>query len=101
VLVFSLLFIIQFFFLFVCVGGSLCTGAYAGWMSPTPAWSGVWCTGAPLFPQCNMAWRNFPWSRGSGCWNFDSSCALFPLSVALAYQQGFWFTELTLSASVL
>jgi hypothetical protein len=28
-------------------------------------------TEAPLFYLCNMAWRSFPWARGSGCQSFD------------------------------
>jgi hypothetical protein len=29
-------------------------------------------TGA-LFSQCNVAWISFVWAGGSGCWSFDSS----------------------------
>jgi hypothetical protein len=54
--------------------------------------------GALLFSQCSVAWRNFLWARGSGCQSFILLGALFPLSVAPASQQGFWFMELTLSA---
>jgi hypothetical protein len=42
-------------------------------MSPKQVWS--WhlvVAGALLFSQCNMAWRNFLWAMGSGCWSFDS-----------------------------
>jgi hypothetical protein len=31
-------------------------------------------TTAFLFSQCNVLWRSFPQSRGSGCWSFDSPC---------------------------
>jgi hypothetical protein len=60
--------------------------------------SGV--TWAPLFSQCNMAWRSFVQPGGSGYQSFDSSLIL-QSSVAPTSQQNFWFMELTLSASAL
>jgi hypothetical protein len=36
---------------------------------------------ALLFSQCNVAWRTYPWARGSGCQSFDSPCCLIPPSV--------------------
>jgi hypothetical protein len=44
------------------------------WMSPRQFWSQhpVMVVSALLFSQCNVMWRSFLWSGGSGCWCFDS-----------------------------
>jgi hypothetical protein len=89
VLVFSSLFI-QFFF-FCGAGGQSVQGAML--VYPRCGWGNTdaWClpVGLPnvsqaglepasgsmvalLFSQCNVAWRNFVWAGGSGCWSSDS-----------------------------
>jgi hypothetical protein len=78
---------------FFCWRGSVCQGGYAGlsqgWLveyrvtlgahllvwqvSPKQVWSQQpEVVAAHLFSQCNMAWRSFLWTGGSGCQNFDS-----------------------------
>jgi hypothetical protein len=42
-------------------------------MSPKQVWRWQLAAAAALlFSQCNVAWRNFLWARGSGCQSFDS-----------------------------
>jgi hypothetical protein len=59
--------------------------------------------GALLFPQCNVAWRSFPWARGSGCQSFDFPCCFISAKCGSSVSASLCFgiTELTLSASVL
>jgi hypothetical protein len=99
---FSSLFIIQFFVLFCFVlwsGGRSIQGAMlvyprggcgstmchlfahllvcvsqAGLELPSTSGS----MGSLLFSQCNMAWRSFVWAGGSGCWSFANSWWFFP-----------------------
>jgi hypothetical protein len=43
------------------------------WMSPKLVWSQcLVVVAALLFSQCNVAWRSFLWARGSDCQSFDS-----------------------------
>jgi hypothetical protein len=114
VFLFISLFIIQFFF---AVQGSVCPGGNGGlsqgwlWEIPCAAylltcWSvspkQVWSQCLVAWePSCNVAWSSFVWAGGSGCRSPDSSWCFFFCQVWLqpASQQGFCFTELTLSAS--
>jgi hypothetical protein len=124
VLVFSLLFIVQFFFFLQwcqsaqgpmlvyhrggwgnTTWGLVCT-CLVCWMSPKQVCSWRWwrqwqlaVMAVHLFSQCNMAWRSFLRARCSGCWNFHSPWCFISTNVAPASQQGFWVTELMLSAS--
>jgi hypothetical protein len=57
----------------------------ACWMSPKQVWSQCLAVvGALLFSQCNVAWRSFPWARGSGCWSFDSPCCFISAKCSLS-----------------
>jgi hypothetical protein len=118
---FSFLFIIQGFFFFLQGrGGSVCSGGYAGlyqgwlWEYHVPlicssvglldvsqgGFKPESCSlGALLFSWCNTAQRSFVQAGGSWCWSFPIGAFFLP-SVTPASQQDFWFTELTLSASV-
>jgi hypothetical protein len=116
VLVFSSLFI-QIFFLWMCPSaqGAMLVYPRGGWgntawhlvltclvcrMSPKQAWS--WylaAVAAHLFSQCNVAWRAFYGLGVQGAEVLILLVALFLLSVAPTSQQGFWVTELMLSAS--
>jgi hypothetical protein len=71
------------------------------WISPKQVWS--WClavAAAVLFSQYKVAWRSFVWAGVQSVEVLIVHGALFPPSVAPASQQSFWFTQLTLSASV-
>jgi hypothetical protein len=81
--------------LFICSPVGLLDVSQAG-LEPAPG-----SMGALLFSQCDMAWGTFVWPGGWGCRVFYSSLFFFLPSVALVSQKKFWFTELTLSASVL
>jgi hypothetical protein len=54
---------------------------------------------AHLFSQCNVAWRSFPWTRGSGYQSLILLGPLFPTSVVPKSQHGFGVMELMLSGS--
>jgi hypothetical protein len=53
-----------------------------------------------LYSQCNVAWRNFPWARGSSVKVLILLAAFYVSSVAPVSQPGFGVTEFMLSASV-
>jgi hypothetical protein len=111
VLVFSSLFLVQFFF---SAQGSMLVYPRCGWgntawclaltclvcqMSPKQVWSQcLAAVGALLYSQCNMVWKSFLRTRGSGCRNFDSPWCFISTKCGLS-QQDFWFTELMLFAS--
>jgi hypothetical protein len=92
VFLFSSLFIVQGFFVFVlffCRGGSQsaqgamlvyfrCGWENTPWCLVLTCWSTECLTsrlglGALLFSQCNLVWRSFPQAVGSGCQSFNSS----------------------------
>jgi hypothetical protein len=102
VLDFSLLFIVQVFFFFlrgvVSLPRGLCwfilgvAGSIPRDSWHSPVWSvecltgkfgacsgggGVWWQQSSCFFQCNIAWRSFPQTKGSGCRSFDSPCQVW------------------------
>jgi hypothetical protein len=45
--------------------------------------------GTLLFSQCNVAWRSFPWARGSVCQSFDSSWCFISAKYGSSISAGF------------
>jgi hypothetical protein len=45
---------------------------------------------AHKFSQCNMAWRSFPWVRGSGCQIFDSPLWFISPKCGSSVSAWFW-----------
>jgi hypothetical protein len=60
------------------------------WMSPKQVWSRCLAAGVLLFSQCDMAWRIFPWARGSGCWSFDSPWCFISTKYSSSVSARFW-----------
>jgi hypothetical protein len=43
-----------------------------------------------LFSQCNVAWRSFPWARGSGYQSFDSPYCFISAKCGSSVSVRFW-----------
>jgi hypothetical protein len=50
----------------------------------------VWWSAASLLSQCNVAWRSFPRTGGSGCRSFDSPCCFISAKCGSSVSTRFW-----------